>query len=147
VLRVYVAAPYPCADKARAAHRELDAIGIQATSAWAEEARGQEQLSDAFCEDQRKLWERNAEMLADSHALLALSEPAGGGEFFVEIGMAIRSAIPVVWVGTRRVLSCYSGRVRVLGTLEDALVVLGRAARLETTDRTAIRREIMPSLR
>lgn len=146
-LLVYVAAPYPHADSARAAHAELRAMGMRATSSWAEEASGLEVLSDAHCADQRKLWERNVEDLSDAHALLALSQPAGGGEFFVEVGLAIGRSIPVLWVGSRRVLSCYSGRVRVFDTLADALVVLGRAARLGSHDRTAIRAELIPHFR
>lgn len=146
-LLVYVAAPYPHAAEARAAHAELRSMDMKPTSSWAEEASGLEVLSDAHCADQRRIWDRNVEDLSDSHALLALSQPSGGGEFFVEVGLAIGRSIPVLWVGTRRVLSCYSGRVRVFSTLMDALVVLGRANRLGSYDRTAIRAELIPHFR
>jgi hypothetical protein len=129
VLRVYVAAPYGQAGRVRELHKVLESIGCKPVSYWAEVATDAEKLSDSTHRVHRAAWQINADAMSECDTLLALSEENAGGEFFAEIGRALHMGKPVLWTGTRRVLSCYAPGVVIESCVDTALQRLAMAAR------------------
>jgi hypothetical protein len=134
-MRVYVGAPFASAGRVRETHRLLESIGCHPTSHWAELATDAEHLSDDKRRSQGAQWQVNAECLAQSEAMLVLSEDVAGGELYAEVGRALSRGIPVLWTGPRRILSCYAPGVVIERSLDSALNRLARVAKVPTSAR------------
>ena len=110
--RVYVAAPYARAPLVRDLHEMLRRAGVMTMSAWANLAKGPEDLS------------RHAELdlaiqvnrisVEHSSLVVALLFAGEGGEMFVEVGHAMWEGIPILWCGERTILSCHHPLSRIM---------------------------------
>lgn len=116
--RVYVAAPYLVPILAREAHERLREVGFTPTSTWAARATGPECLTDGFA--LAAIAENDFDLLS-SDAVIALAREGAGGEMFCEISRALVERIPVFWVGTRKILSCYRRGVVCCDSVEEAI--------------------------
>jgi hypothetical protein len=126
---VFVAAPYARAREVLCVHEELLAIGCFPTSHWARLARGTlEELRGGDAALIQSAIELNDACLRKSSAVLALSCEGEGGEMFCEVARALERYVPVVWVGTRLILSTFRMGVYTCEALHDALAALSIAA-------------------
>ncbi|HEV3189631.1 MAG TPA: hypothetical protein VGY54_03995 [Polyangiaceae bacterium] len=126
---VYVAAPYSLAPTVRAIHEELARVGCHPTSQWARLADGTlEQLDRCSPAELESAIELNDLCIDKSMAMVVVSpEEPKGGETFAEVGRALALRLPVLWTGSRRILSSYrKGVFRV--DLSEALRALAYAA-------------------
>lgn len=123
--KVYVAAPYEDAGRVRAIHAILREARIEPVSRWAEGAIGPEPAINraAFW---REVAAQNDHDVIDCDAMLVLARDGVGGEMFAELRLATLHAKPVVYVGSRIVLSAWREGVVRVPTLDRGLVELAK---------------------
>ncbi|WP_394849821.1 hypothetical protein LZC95_20485 [Pendulispora brunnea] len=123
--RVYVAAPYEDAALVREVHERLRLHRAHATSEWARNARGADDLASLPRERRRALALANDFAVSTSDAVMVLARPGAGGEMFCEARLAIACHVPVFWVG-REILSTSREGVSVCEDVNDALLRVGQ---------------------
>jgi hypothetical protein len=105
--RVYVAAPFARAATVRLIHNDLRSIGCKPSSEWVRLAKTPERLEALSPSERLSTIELNDACIDRSHAMIVRAFPLEGGEMFVEMARAITRSIPVLWVGSRTILSAF----------------------------------------
>lgn len=106
-MKAYVASPFARWTRAKRIRVLLRELGYSVDSAWiddAERAQGRESENVGLMRDAMA---RNDHDVATSDVVIALTFPGEGGEMFAEARLALHLGIPVLWVGSRRIGSCY----------------------------------------
>ena len=133
MMNLYVAAPFERAPEVRDLHALARPLGITAVSFWAEEAHGPENLRSLPRDVVRALGRKNDRDLLSAHLVVALASYGAGGEMFAEVRLALAHRIPVLWIGTRSILTAYREGVLRAETLEDGMILLGGFADILST--------------
>jgi hypothetical protein len=107
-MRVYFMSDYANAPLIRRVHRLAPLIGVKPTSRWAEEASLVPERLDALGQERvRAIAAQNDRDLASSHIAVVVPREGVGGEMFCEAARALDAGIPLVWAGSRTVVSAY----------------------------------------
>lgn len=128
IVRVYVAAPYEDSEAVRSIHKLLRELGLEPSSAWAEEATGAEDFTKLRPWELLSLARQNDEGVRSSDAMLVMARKGAGGEMFAEARYATDLGLPIFWIG-RLTLSAWRPNVTRCESLTAALDALARYSR------------------
>ena len=116
MLRVYIAAPYPCRDYAERVMHLLEGHGVDVTSHWLKTPGG---LTDGYARE-------DLADVARADLLLALNPKdwagRGTGGRHIEFGYALALGKPIILVGERSNVFHYLDTVNVIPDVAEAIV-------------------------
>lgn len=130
MVRVYVTAPRESAAQVRTIHAEIERIGCKPTSIWADLSLATtDNLDIERSRAHHVLSELSTKALDDSHVLLVLAEGKHDtSEMCFEVGRASAQRKPIMWLGARKVLACYTPDFHLVHDIKDAIWRIQKAS-------------------